>query len=92
MFQAFTITSGNGSGGMTPLTVNLGISLALLERETCILDADIGMADMALFLGMGASRTFKRIAARRSGVGYKEEAGDPAQENFVGRLARAGFI
>ena len=52
MFRAFTITSGKGGVGKTTLTVNLGISLALLDRETYILDADIGMANMALILGM----------------------------------------
>jgi cell division ATPase MinD len=52
MFRAYTITSGKGGVGKTTLTVNLGISLSLLERETYILDADIGMANMALILGM----------------------------------------
>jgi septum site-determining protein MinD len=52
MIRAYTITSGKGGVGKTTLTVNLGISLALLGRETVILDADIGMANMALILGM----------------------------------------
>lgn len=52
MIRAYTITSGKGGVGKTTLTVNLGISLALLDRETYILDADIGMANMALILGM----------------------------------------
>jgi septum site-determining protein MinD len=52
MFRAYTITSGKGGVGKTTLTVNLGISLSLLDRETYILDADIGMANMALILGM----------------------------------------
>ena len=52
MIRAYTITSGKGGVGKTTITVNLGISLALLGRETYILDADIGMANMALVLGM----------------------------------------
>lgn len=52
MIRAYTITSGKGGVGKTTLTVNLGISLAQLERETYILDADIGMANMGLILGM----------------------------------------
>jgi len=52
MIRAYTITSGKGGVGKTTLTVNLGISLALLNRQTYILDADIGMANMALILGM----------------------------------------
>ena len=91
MFRAFTITSGNGGVGKTALTVNPGISRALLERGTCILNADIDMAHRALIPGRDASRVFKRIAARTSGVEYKEEAGGPTQEGFVDRLARAVF-
>ena len=52
MIRAYTITSGKGGVGKTTITVNLGVSLALLNRETYILDADIGMANMALILGM----------------------------------------
>ena len=52
MIRAYTITSGKGGVGKTTLAVNLGISLAQLNRETYILDADIGMANMALILGM----------------------------------------
>ena len=52
MIRAYTITSGKGGVGKTTITVNLGISLALLGRETYILDADIGMANMSLILGM----------------------------------------
>ncbi len=52
MIRSYTITSGKGGVGKTTITVNLGISLALLNRETYILDADIGMANMALILGM----------------------------------------
>ncbi|WP_321506736.1 cell division ATPase MinD [uncultured Methanoregula sp.] len=52
MIRAYTITSGKGGVGKTTLTVNLGISLALLNHQTYILDADIGMANMALIMGM----------------------------------------
>lgn len=52
MIRAYTVTSGKGGVGKTTITVNLGVSLALLNKETYILDADIGMANMALILGM----------------------------------------
>lgn len=52
MIRAYTITSGKGGVGKTTITVNLGVSLALQKKETYILDADIGMANMALILGM----------------------------------------
>jgi septum site-determining protein MinD len=41
--------------------------------------------------GSEASRAFKRIAAHMSDVEYKDEPGEPKQEGFVDRLARAVF-
>ena len=52
MFRAFTIASGKGGTGKTTVTVNLGTSLAQLGKETFILDADIGMANLGLVLGL----------------------------------------
>jgi septum site-determining protein MinD len=52
MFRAYTIASGKGGTGKTTVTVNLGTSLAQLGKETFILDADIGMANLGLVLGL----------------------------------------
>ncbi|QSZ66765.1 septum site-determining protein MinD [Methanofollis aquaemaris] len=52
MIRAFTIASGKGGTGKTTVTVNLGASLAQLGKETYILDADIGMANLGLVLGL----------------------------------------
>lgn len=52
MIRAFTIASGKGGTGKTTVTVNLGTSLAQLGKETYILDADIGMANLGLVLGL----------------------------------------
>ncbi|MBP2145972.1 septum site-determining protein MinD [Methanofollis sp. W23] len=52
MIRAFTIASGKGGTGKTTVTVNLGASLARLGKETYILDADIGMANLGLVLGL----------------------------------------
>jgi septum site-determining protein MinD len=69
MIRAYTITSGKGGVGKTTITVNLGISLALLERETYILDADIGMANMALILGMeDVPVTLHEVLAGKSSI------------------------
>ena len=52
MIRAYTIASGKGGTGKTTVTVNLGTSLAQLGKETYIMDADIGMANLGLILGL----------------------------------------
>jgi MinD-like ATPase involved in chromosome partitioning or flagellar assembly len=70
MSRVFTIPSGNGSVGETTLTVNLGISRALPDRETCIPDADIGMADTTLIPGMDDGPvTLHEVLAGRADIG-----------------------
>ena len=53
--KVYTIASGKGGAGKTTTTVNLGTSLAGLGKKTIILDADIGMANLGLVLGLEKS-------------------------------------
>jgi len=50
--KVYTIASGKGGTGKTTTTVNLGTALALLGKKTVIIDADIGMANLGLLLGL----------------------------------------
>jgi len=52
MIRAYTIASGKGGTGKTTVTVNLGTALAQLGKETYILDADVGMANIGILLGL----------------------------------------
>ncbi len=52
MVKVYTIASGKGGTGKTTVSVNLGTMLAQLGKETYLMDADIGMANVGLLLGM----------------------------------------
>ncbi|MDV2481279.1 AAA family ATPase [Methanoculleus sp. Wushi-C6] len=52
MIRAYTIASGKGGTGKTTVTANLGTALAQLGRKTCIVDMDLGMANLGLVLGL----------------------------------------
>jgi septum site-determining protein MinD len=52
MVKVYTIASGKGGTGKTTVSVNLGTMLAQLGKETFLMDADIGMANVGLLLGL----------------------------------------
>ncbi len=49
---AIVITSGKGGVGKTTLTANLGTGLALLGKRTVLVDADIGLRNLDVVLGL----------------------------------------
>jgi septum site-determining protein MinD len=50
--RAILICSGKGGVGKTTLTANLGIALARLGQRTAVLDADFGLRNLDLLLGL----------------------------------------
>jgi septum site-determining protein MinD len=52
LVRVFTFASGKGGTGKTTMTINLGTSLAKFGKRTCIMDADIGMANLGLSIGL----------------------------------------
>lgn len=49
---AITITSGKGGVGKTTITANLGAALALLSRRVVAIDADIGLRNLDVVMGL----------------------------------------
>jgi len=50
--KVICVLSGKGGTGKTTVTANLAVSLALLNNETLVIDADLGLRNMDLALGM----------------------------------------
>jgi septum site-determining protein MinD len=69
MVKVYTIASGKGGTGKTTFSVNLGTMLAQMGKETYLMDADIGMANVGLILGLqDAPITLHEILAGKGNI------------------------
>lgn len=52
MPQVIVVTSGKGGVGKTTTTANLGTALAMLNQHVVLIDADIGLRNLDVVLGL----------------------------------------
>ena len=52
MARVIVVTSGKGGVGKTTTTSNLGMALARLNYNTLLMDADVGLRNLDLLLGL----------------------------------------
>ncbi len=52
MARVIVITSGKGGVGKTTITSNLGMALARLKYQVLLIDADVGLRNLDLLLGL----------------------------------------
>lgn len=50
--RTIVITSGKGGVGKTTITANLGTALALMDKRVCLIDADIGLRNLDVVVGL----------------------------------------
>ena len=50
--KVVTITSGKGGVGKTTTTANIGVALARLGKKTVVIDADIGLRNLDVVMGL----------------------------------------
>ncbi len=61
--KVIAVTGGKGGVGKTCVAANLGVSLAGLGREVMLLDADFGMANVDVVLGLNCRRNLADVLA-----------------------------
>ncbi|MDH4246940.1 MAG: MinD/ParA family protein [Deltaproteobacteria bacterium] len=59
--RVIAMTSGKGGVGKTNLVLNLAISLAALQRQVFVLDADMGLANVDVLLGLTPPYTLEHV-------------------------------
>lgn len=63
--RVIAVTSGKGGVGKTNVSVNLAIALASLGREVMLLDADLGLANVDVLLGLSPTYNLAHVLAGR---------------------------
>ncbi len=61
--QVIAVTGGKGGVGKTNISVNLSVALAQLGRRVVLLDADLGLANVDVLLGIQARHTLADVLA-----------------------------
>ena len=59
--QVVAVTGGKGGVGKTNVCVNLGLALSEMERRVTLLDADLGLANVDVLLGLKPRHTLKDV-------------------------------
>lgn len=66
--QVIAVTGGKGGVGKSNISVNLAISLAQAGKRVMLLDADLGLANIDVLLGIRAERTLADVLAGNCGL------------------------
>jgi flagellar biosynthesis protein FlhG len=68
MPRVVAITSGKGGVGKSNFVLNVGIALAMMDNRVQILDADLGLANLDVLLGIRPQRTLEDIVQGRADI------------------------
>lgn len=66
--RTIAITGGKGGVGKSTLAVNLAVALGGLGQRTLLLDADLGLANVDVLLGLQPQATLAELIAGRCGI------------------------
>ncbi|WP_411834800.1 MinD/ParA family protein [Pseudoxanthomonas mexicana] len=63
--RVIAVTGGKGGVGKTNLSVNLAVALAEMGKRTLLMDADLGLANVDVLLGLSPKYTLADLVAGR---------------------------
>lgn len=66
--KIISITSGKGGVGKTSLTVNMAASLAKTGKRVLVIDADLGLSNVEIMLGVTPSHTMRDLVKNNKTV------------------------
>jgi len=87
--RVVAVTSGKGGVGKTFLAANLAAALAARGERVLVLDADLGLANLAVALGLHPETTLHGVFAGKRRL---EDAIVPAPGGFSVLLAGSGLV
>lgn len=61
MSRILSVASGKGGTGKTSVSVNLSLALGRMGRKVCLLDADLGLSNVDVLLGISPELTLEHV-------------------------------
>ncbi|MEW6379304.1 MAG: MinD/ParA family protein [bacterium] len=66
--RIFSITSGKGGVGKTNIAVNLAFALRQFNKKVLIIDADLGLANVNILLGISSQWTLQHVIRQEKSI------------------------